>query len=113
MLLSQGGPSVFPFGKMRFTECEIPPLQNLVSRADFDLWRGKHAMHNSYHDLGPDVGVTSHGRGRLPKSIRRASSARSGFSSSRCAMQFSTASPDKILSAQVVMDPVAPRGEGA
>ena len=119
MLLSEGqNPATrFTFGKMRFTKCDIPPLQNLVARNSFKLWRGRHAQHHRHNyafDTGfaPTEGDTQ-GEVRLPKSIRRASSARSGFSASRCAMQFSTASPDKILSVQAIMDSVAPRGEGA
>ena len=99
---------------MRFTKCDIAPLENLIVRAagnlaGFQGWRGRHQRHDT-DVIGPS---SDDGTVRVSSGIRRASSARSGFSSSRCAFQFSTASPDKILSAQIIMDGVAPRGETA
>ena len=109
MQQSSGNSSSFPFGKMRFTKSDIDPLENLVSRPGFKLWRGRHAR----HDAATWGSTDNDGTVRLPKGIRRASSSRGGFSSSRCTFQFSTANPDKILSVQVIMDSAAPRGEGA
>ena len=109
MLQSKGNFEDFPFSKMRLTKSDIDPLENLVSRSDFKLWRGRHARHSAI-TWGP---LDTEGTVRLPKGIRRASSARSGFTSSRCVFQFSTANPDTILSLQVMMEPTAPRGEGA
>jgi len=95
--------------KMRFTRVSIGPLENLISRDDFKGWRGRHARHSSAN-FGPG---NRDGTVRVPKGIRRASAGRSGFASSRCAFEWLTCSPDKILSVQVIMNPVAPRGETA
>ena len=109
MMQSSGNMSSYPFAKMRFTKADIDPLENLVSREDFKVWRGRHSRHSAI-TWGP---LDTEGTIRLPGGIRRASSARSGFSASRCAFQFSTSNPDKIVSVQVLLDSVAPRGEGA
>jgi hypothetical protein len=96
---------------MSFSESKIHALQNFMQRDDFKAWRGRHARHNNSNEF---PGSTDNdGTARLPATIRRASSGRSGFQSTRCKLQFSTSSTGKILNVQVIMEGVSPRGERA
>jgi len=111
LLLSKGSEFVDAYGKMSFSESKIHALQNFMQREDFKAWRGRHARHNDTNEF---PGSTDNdGTARVPAAIRRASSGRAGFQSSRCAVQFSTSATGKIMSVQIIMNPVTPRGERA